>query len=267
MQLYERDYATLSVEEETQWRSLQQQEIVSKIGTLTVRKSLFRDYPKAVRHFINLFPNNYLDIVELKDETRLNGQLDQFRHLFNSKDVTERSILRFIHQHRAYFIVGSILRHFQFGHHEAHLFREFQLGNSFQVDFLLVGKGSGGWRFVFVELESPAGNITLKDGDLGSAFRKGISQVEDWGTWIESQYGSLRETFDKYRHRDLDLPREFVTLDKSRINYVVLAGRRTDFNDKTYRQCRKKQKENSVLILHYDNLIDAAQDVIGKRTY
>jgi hypothetical protein len=28
-----------------------------------------------------------------------------------------------------------------------------------------------------------------------------------------------------------------------------------------------KQKENSVLILHYDNVIDAAQNVIGKATY
>jgi hypothetical protein len=267
MQLYERDYTKLTTEEEAQWQSLQHQEVVQS-GTLHFKTSLFRNYPKAVRHFISLFPNNYLDIVELSDETWLNRQLDQFRYLIDSDDATERNILDFIRQHRAYFIVASILdQYFHFGHHDAYLFREFQLGNSFQADFLLVGKGSDGWHFVFVEFEAPAGNITLENDDFGSALRKGLSQVEKWDQWIEARYGSLAETFDKRRRCDSCLPREFVTLDKSRIHYVLVAGRRRDFSDSTYRQRRKKQKENSELILHYDNVIDAAQNVIGKATY
>ena len=124
--------------------------------------------------------------------------------------------------------VGSLLKtYFHFGHHSAHLFPEFRLGNSFLVDFLLVGKDSGGWSFVLVELEAPAGNITLKNGDLGSAVRKGLSQVESWDEWREARYGSLAETFDKSRRSDVCLPREFIALDKSRIHYVVVAGRRS----------------------------------------
>lgn len=268
MKLYDRDYTELSSDEREEWQSLRRKEVVSKIGTSEIRHDLFRDYPKAARHFMHLFPNNYLDIVELKDEARLNEQLRLFRRLIDSDDVTERGILNFIIRNRAYFIVASILKtYFHFGHHEAYLFPEFQLGNSYKVDHLLVGKNSEGWQFVFVELEAPLGKTTLLTGDLGDAFRKGLAQVANWDAWIEARYGSLTETFNKDRHADEPLPQEFVTLDKSRLHYVVVAGRRTDFNDKTYRIRRKRQKDNSELILHYDNLIDAAENVIGETAY
>jgi hypothetical protein len=268
MNLYDRDYTVLEADEEARWKLLQQQEVGEAVGTRQLRTRWFRDCPKAVRHFTSLFPNNYLDIVELKDESQLNRQLNHFRNLIASEDVAERDILDFIHQHRAYFIVASLLKsYFPFGHHDAYLFREFQLGNSFQVDFLLAGKNSGGWNFVFVEFEAPTGQVTLKNGDLGSVFRKGLSQVTNWDAWLESRYGSLTETFEKHRRCDMCLPREFIALDKTRINYVVVAGRRTDFNDRTYRQRRTMQKDNSVLILHYDDIVDAAQRVIGEFTY
>jgi len=44
-----------------------------KIGTIAITESRFHEYPKAARHFTSLFPNNYLDIVELKDEVRLSN--------------------------------------------------------------------------------------------------------------------------------------------------------------------------------------------------
>ncbi len=268
MKLYNRDYTKLTADEEAKWQSLCQEELVKKFGTLEVRRSRFRDYPKAARHFIHLFPNNYLDIVELQDKERLKSQLDQFRQLIDSDDVTERRILNFINQNCAYFIVASMLRtYFQCGHHQAYLFPEFQLGNSYQADNLLVGKSSDGWHFVFVELEAPVGNITLANGDLGSAFRKGLAQVADWDTWLQARYSSLMETFDKCRRADERLPDEFFTFDKSRFHYVVVAGRRTDFNEKTYRIRRKRKQDNSELILHYDNLVDAGENIIGQGTY
>ncbi|MCK4627000.1 MAG: DUF4263 domain-containing protein [Phycisphaerae bacterium] len=267
MKLYDRDYTELRGDEKAKWASLRQEE-VNKLGTLEVRQNRFRDYPKAVRHFMHLFPNNYLDTVELQDENRLKSQLDQFRQLIDSDNVTERAITKFIKQNRAYFIVASILkRYFSFGHHGAYLFPEFQLGNSYQADNLLVGKSSDGWHFVFVELEAPVGNITLRNGNLGSAFRDGLDQVADWDTWLQAHYDSLMETFDKYRRTDECLPDDFFKFDKSRFHYVVVAGRRTDFKQKTYRIRRNKGKDNSELILHYDNLVDAAENIIGKDTY
>jgi len=268
MRLYDRDYNSLAPDEESEWRSLQAQETVSNIGDLAITVSLFREYPKAARHFTSLFPNNYLDIVELKDETRLNEQLDRFQKLLDSPHVNERKILNFIKKSRTYFIVGAILKdRYSFGHHDAYLFPEFRLGNSHTVDYLLVGKSSGGWSFLFVEFESPNENITLRNGDLGSSFRKGLGQIAEWDQWIEGYFSSLTKTFSKLKRKGESLPIEFVTLDKTRIYYLVVAGRRSDFLDKTYRAQRKKPRDNAELILHYDNVVDAARDIIGRETY
>lgn len=269
MNLYERDYIKLTAEEEEAWRSVKEQEDVGKLGKLSAKKNLFRKYPKAARHFVHLFPNHYLDVVELENECQLQAQIQAFSNLIESEEVNERAILKHIKHTRAYFIVGAILTsfNFRFGHHEAYLFPEFQLGNSYQVDYLLVGKGSGGWEFVFVEFEAPSGQITMANGDLGASFRKGLAQVADWDAWLEAKYMSLKETFDKYTQPGATLPDEFTSMDKSRLHFTVIAGRRVDFQDRTYRIRRKKLTDERCLLLHYDNLVDAARNVIGKATY
>jgi len=84
--------------------------------------------------------------------------------------------------------------------------------------------------------------------------------------WLERYFNSLVESFKKSKYNFDPLPDEFVYLDKSRIHYVVIAGRRSNFTDKTYR-IRRDYKRNSVLILHYDNLLDSARNIIGEITY
>lgn len=265
---FNRNYCILTEEEERYIRELKEAEVIYKLVSSEIRKSRFRDYPKAARHYEQLFPNNYLDIVELKNEITLHNIIKQFHALLESPNVNERAILKFIRENQAYFIIGSLLhKYFRFGHHEAHIFPEFQLGNSFAVDYLLAGKNSDGWHFVLVEMEAPLGKITISDGSLGESFRKGIRQTEDWDQWIENYYSSIQETFVKYKHPNKMLPTEFSHLDKSRFNYVVIAGRRSDFSDTTYRKQRKEHKNGFLHILHYDNLIDAAFSVIGESTY
>jgi hypothetical protein len=209
-----------------------------------------------------------MDILELQDREELNNKLACFQQLLNSEDVNERSILKFITEHRAYFIIASLLKYFHFGHHATYLFPEFQLGNSYQADYLIIGRGSGGHEFVFVELEAPKGSgIILTDGELGEVFRKGRKQLRDWQTWLDGNYSSLKETFNKSRRADALLPDEFVTMDRSRLHFVVIAGKRNNFTNKTYEIRRKERLDTNIFLLHYDNLIDAAADVIGKNTY
>ncbi|WP_019849569.1 Shedu anti-phage system protein SduA domain-containing protein [Desulfitobacterium sp. PCE1] len=121
--------------------------------------------------------------------------------------------------------------------------------------------------FVFVELQKPYGNITTKDGELGDTFRKGLKQIEDWQEWLEANYSSLYETFVKYKHPDILLDEEFHKFDRTRMHYSVVAGRRKDFTDRTYRLKRKIEEEQKILVLHYDNLLDTATNIIGKSTY
>jgi hypothetical protein len=63
MNIHSRDYSTLTAQELIEWEILKEREIIHKIGMggLAIRKSLYREYPMAVRHYMSLFPNNHLE--------------------------------------------------------------------------------------------------------------------------------------------------------------------------------------------------------------
>lgn len=67
-------------------------------------------------------------------------------------------------------------------------------------------------------------------------------------------------------HR-IELPNEFRTLNKTRLNYVVVCGRRTDFNDNTYDEKRRLLRSKNINLLHYDNLIDSYRIFYSTNNY
>lgn len=266
MKLQERDFTKLHKAERKAFESILQREVAGTEETkIWGRQCLYHEYPKAARHFTSLFPNNFLDERELQEEQeRSRKRVGEFERLLNSKGITERRILNFIGKSGAYFLIGGLLKeYFRFGHHGAFLFPEFQLGNSFKVDYLLVGGNSGGWHFVFVELEAPVGKIRLKNGKLGDAFRRGQSQTNDWVRWLEAHFSSIAESFQKATRLATALPQEFLQYDSTRMHFVVVAGRRSDFTTHTYEECRRQTQT----LIHYDNLVDAGAAAIGSLTY
>ncbi|UHA73286.1 Shedu anti-phage system protein SduA domain-containing protein [Paenibacillus sp. 481] len=267
MSIGERDYMKLTKNELKIWGELKDQEIVHGLGEFKVRKSLFREYPKAVRHHISLFPNHYMDIVDLKNEVELNELSNRYHEMLDSPGTPERTVLNWIRKNKAYFIIASILRNYNFGHHDAYIFPELKLGTTLQIDFLIIGKNSSGYEFLFVELEARYGKITMADGQLGDAFRKGIKQVRDWDDWLETYFTAFHETLLKYKNPEQQLPIEFMKPDRTRLHYAVVAGRREDFNEQTYRIKRRMMSEQKIELLHYDNLYDTAKSLIGERTY
>lgn len=261
--LYDRDYRILTVEEKKKWEKIES--IFNKaklknnnIITVKAAKQYYQDIPIAALHYKQLFPNNYLNTDELENKEDLKRIVEEFRLLLDAS-ANERIILNFIRNKKSYFIIASILQgfHYNFGHHNAFAFKEFELPPNHLVDYLLVGKNSGGYEFIFIELENAVGQITNSDGEFGVTIRKGIKQTSDWDNWLESNYSSLRLVYDKYIGSMEQLPREFYELDKSRLHYVVIAGRRKDFTKKTYQLKRKLLKNNNTLLLHYDNLFDS----------
>lgn len=268
--LYKRDYTQLTPEEQQRWDEVEEMFEKSKKRNIITPAALniyYRDIPVAAYHYKSLFPNNLLNTDELLKVDELLPKIEAFKALLET-NPSERVLLNFINDNEAYFIIASLLKsNFRFGHHEAFAFREFPLGTNFVADYLLVGKNSGGYHFVFVELENPCGQICTKEGDWGQTIRKGIRQVNDWNSWLESNYTHLRPIFEKYLGSMLPLPREFSQLDKSRFHFVVIAGRRDDFTDKSYEAQRRLQRDSNILILHYDNLIDAAHYVLEAKNY
>lgn len=260
--LFERDYTFLTEAEKKEKENIDN-ESARTVGLF--RKNFFHKYPKAVRHNLKLFPNNYMDTNILKETEELSKQCDEFDELLKDKSIIESSIKSFIQGKGYYHIPTSIFDKYNFGHHEAYLFKEFKLGTSFIADYVLVGKSSEGYQFVFVEFENPYGRITVNTGDYGEVITKGIRQVDDWKIFIESNFSTITEEFKKYANKQL--PDEFYSLDTSRIYYCVVAGRRTDYNDKTYRLRRNDDTQRRIKLLHYDNLLDSARKKIGCNTY
>lgn len=209
--------------------------------------------PEAGYHVDSLFPNNYL-ISNYKKHIDCYSIFNDFREIIRSDDSTERDILNFIRDKESYFILESLFYYYDFGHHDSYLFREFPLPPQYKCDFLLIGKNSGGFEFIFIEFEHPNQDIILKNGSFGESFRKGLKQVEDWDLWIDSSFESLKNVFNLYKNKTLNLPLEFYELDKSRIHFLVVSGKREHFNEKTYRLKRKSR--NSTRIIHYDNVLD-----------
>lgn len=262
--LFERDYTVVYESEikEKEELDAKYNPNPNKIGKICI----FRKYPKAIRHNMSLFPNNYMDINILKDEDELIKECDGFENLLSNKNITELDIKRYIQDNKYYQIPASIFSRYQFGHHQAVLFKEFQLGTSYKADYVLAGLASGGWQFVFIEFENPYGSVTINDGNFGIAIRKGINQINDWKAFLESNYSSVHSEFLK--HTTKPLPKEFVQYDSSRIHYVVVVGRREDFeNDRSRREQRKYEQDQDIKIIHYDNLLDDARRLINANTY
>ncbi|OEF95972.1 Shedu anti-phage system protein SduA domain-containing protein [Desulfuribacillus alkaliarsenatis] len=265
MNLYERDYNQISKDEIIEIDRVMEK-YTKKLGNIKIyNSSYFREQPKAGRHYASLFPNNYLDIEDLQNKKELERKNKQFLNLLENNGAKEQEILNFIKNEKAYHVIGSIMKEYRFGHHDAYLFPEFQLGNSYKVDYLLVGKSSGGYEFILVELEAPYGRITIKSGDFGETIRKGINQIEDWKIWLNSNYSAFNEPLLKSCKGELS--HEFYKYEPNRFHYAIVVGRRENFNEKTYILKRSLRNQQNINLLHYDNLIDKASRLIEEPSY
>ena len=269
MNLYKRDFLSgLTSQEEAILNTISQQK--HNLDSTNIRRICSdKDLPEAVRHYYSLFPNHHIDIFQWDESAYLDQLNDTFHSLITDSNTGERQILHFINHTPAFHIIVSLIFtrraflnsffNFGIGHqprfHEIYLFPEFPLGTDMRADYLLVFNTSGGYEFIFVELESPNGNITKQDGSLGNAFTKGLRQIEDWKAWLESNFSTLTSYFERKTKYIGSLPREFYRYDSSRMHFVVVAGLRKDFSDKTYRLARIYRDQHKTQLLHYENLL------------
>ena len=267
-----RNYKKITPEEYQRYEAVKSMETIN--GRRFGKINHYNQYPEAVKHYLSLFPNNHICLHDMKIKSDLHLINEEFYSLIHNAETKEQDILRFInHDPQAYHIVGSIFNAISFrftkqgfGHHEAYLFPEFWLGDDYRADYLLAGKGSGGFEFIFVEFEKPNGRVTLKDGHLGQVIRSGENQIGDWKCWLDANFYKLKDFFDLEKQEGAVLPKEFYNYDSSRFHYVVVGGTREDYTAETYRIRRTKEHER-VIMLHYDNLYDASEELLERNTF
>lgn len=261
--LYERDYSILTGEDEKKKNEYLHQ--LSNRDLLNIKPVDY--FPLAVRHNMSMFPNNHIELQGMKDQRSISSLNDAFLKLIEKEGCLEREVLNFINQTPAYHIVASVLKNrYPFGHHELYLFKEMHLGCDYRTDYLLIGKGSGGYEFLLIEFEKPDGRITLKDGHLGESFRKGLFQVEDWKTWMDANFDVFTKDLASVKG-DGFFPIELTRYDSTRFHYLVVAGRRGDFTEKTYKMVREYRQRMDILLLHHDNLYDSSVELECSNTF
>ena len=217
MKLYQRDYCKgpnkLEMEE---YERIREKE---KIGMGFCRRNLYPQYPEAIRHYNSLFPNNHIELFDWKASGKMSELTKAFEQLVHNKKSRERDILKFINHTPAPYIIGSLLIYKDFGHHDTFIFPEFSIGaGTYFADYLIVGKNSGGYEFLFVELEAPHKSTTIKSGYEGYATRSGLNQISDWKYQIETDFVSITKEFEK-ACIDVDrLPQEFRQYDSTRMH-------------------------------------------------
>lgn len=266
MELYTRDFKKgPTVEEQNEFDEIIKREKEGKTGKF-VRINLYNHYPEAIRHYKSLFPNNHIDLIDCKDKIDL--LTDSFSVLVHDEKTTERDILNFINHKPAHFIIGSLLINERFGRHGTYIFPEFSIGNGkYYADYLVVGKNSGGYEFMFVELEAPNGSTTIKNGYAGKATRAGLNQIDDWKIEIEGNYSAIADEFKKLAKDNVELPREFIELDTTRMHYVEVVGLRKDYEAFTYTKRRRREMEQNIISYHYDNLIDFSRSLESRNSF
>jgi hypothetical protein len=268
--IYGRDYSALTRDEEIEYQVAVQKRTVEGPGNLKLMKGSIWDYSKAARHHIHMFPGHYLDPADLRDRIpEFTVLIDEFKGVVHDKSKSERDILRFIKENQAYFIIGSIVKKgYTFGHHALYVFPEFELSAIYKADFLLVGKSSDGYQFLFVEFENSYGRITKADGDFGAALVKGIRQIELWQHFLGSEFATLSRIFQRaLKNGDPSLPNEFYKYDATRMHFALVAGLRENFVLEASKQKRRDFDRRRIRVMHYDNLIEQARMALGSITY
>jgi len=258
--LYDRDFFALSREENEC-----KEKYLATTSSLDISSLIpYSDLPRAVRQNMSLFPNNLVVLRDLKRIYDLNSINNKFDQIIHREGALEREVLNFINRTPAYHIVcGILMDRFQFGHHECYLFKEMSLGEKFRADYVIVGKGSGGYEFLLIEFERPDGRITLKSGHWGECFRKGEFQVNDWKRWMDAHHLQFFSEVSSYE----EIPTEFLEYDTTRFHYAVISGLRGDFDDTTYRDAREKAQNEGIQMIHHDKLLENAVELLNRKTF
>lgn len=241
----------------------EQEKIECEKVKLPNSKTSHSKFSKEIRHYNSLFPNNYIDICTLKS---LENEkiLKEFKELINEPETKESDISKFIKDKNAYFIIASLLRETSYGHHDVYVFPEFQLSDNSKVDYLIIGKSSQGYHFLFVEIEGVNKDPARVDGFFSDNLKQPERQIATWKSSLETNYSSIFDVFKKAKKCNTALTDEFHKYDPSRMDYAVIIGKRQHETDNSNKDIFQKEKRKSIetnktTIKNYDNLLDLAE--------
>lgn len=196
---------------------------------------------------LDSLPHNF-KVYEMDDYKALNCSKEskELLDVVNSARK-EGDVQNYIKKNGKWFIPLSILKAYDFGHHFSCVVPEYSLGAEYRVDYLLIGKNSVGYHFVFVEFEDVNVDYTIKSRNSETEkVRKGIDQIRDWKRWMT-------------KHKDYfmksDGIKEFGDFFPDwMFKYCLVVSRRERMND--IANDLRGEMSPEITIMPYDRLVD-----------
>jgi hypothetical protein len=71
--------------------------------------------------------------------------------------------------------------------HDDYVIAEFEIGNEYKVDFVVLNSYSGGWDISLIELEPVGAKLFNKDRTPARELRVAMRQLDDWRRFIRQQ--------------------------------------------------------------------------------
>lgn len=198
---------------------------------------------------VSKLPSNFY-VYEMKDYHLLDCKREskELLGIINSAKK-ESDVQSYIKNNQKWFIPLSILKAYDFGHHFSCVVPEYQLGAEYRLDYLLIGKNSLGYQFVFVEFEDVNVDYKLKTNNSETdKVRKGINQIRDWKRWIDQ---------NKAYFLSSDGIREIANnVSPWGFRYALVVSRRERMDDMSNQLRGEMQRDLGVAIMSYDRLVD-----------
>lgn len=194
-------------------------------------------------------PSNFY-VYEKNDYHSLDCQQESEELLEVIKTARKESDVQdYIKRNKKWFVPLSILKAYDFGHHFSCVVPEYQLGAEYRLDYLLIGKNSLGYQFVFVEFEDVNVDFKLKTTNSETdKVRKGINQIRYWKRWIEQNNGYFFNS---------EGIKEFTNnMPLWAFHYCLIVGRRDRMDDMSNQLRGETEKDTAVKIMSYDRLVD-----------
>ncbi len=121
------------------------------------------------------------------------------------------------------------------------------LGGQLRPDFAIAVADSAGLHWTLIELESPAADAGLKNGELSAKARTGVHQIESWREWLADNLAMARSSG---RH-GLGL-----TDIRPQSPGIVLIGRRAAAKPVRPEVQRRLAEQQAITLHSYDWLLD-----------
>lgn len=232
-----------------------------------VRKAGYstEELPEKYQYVDSFFPNNFLNDCNLfskENKKRILNSYYCYKKLLDDSSTKETDLtFNFLYKEENRLLLMGIIDRFGEAHHALcrYAFPEFLKGKAdFVPDVLLIGHDSNGYHLFFVEFESPYGTIVSNKGkNFGETIRKGINQITDWKRWIPQHYNQISEELDKHAYEWKQKPKELGVYREPFIHYVVVAGRRKDYETSEIKQLIEETKKNdNIHVMNYDSFAE-----------